>query len=161
VKVDYEKLSSLDKILERVIELSPATVIMDVEPLVAHWNSTQQELDRGLALVVSRAEAQTAIKIICFASNSARHPSVTLKSESIRVVYLNSAHKPLRIRPYERLPRPGIVVGDQILTDGLLAGRLGYMFLYYDPQLRNVPIWPRVMKVSGSLLGPFIFRKAG
>ena len=35
----YERLTSLDETLRRVQELSARTVILDIEPLVAYWDS--------------------------------------------------------------------------------------------------------------------------
>ncbi len=57
----------------------------------------------------------------------------------MRVVYLASAGKPLRTTPYRGFPRPGMVIGDQVATDGVLARRLGYAFVLFDPQLRKFP----------------------
>ena len=34
------------------------------------------------------------------------------------------------------------VIGDQVATDGLLARRLGYTFLYWSPRLASVPLRP-------------------
>ena len=39
--------------LARARELSVRTMIFDVEPLVAWWDSGQESLDRGVAAVVS------------------------------------------------------------------------------------------------------------
>jgi len=36
-------------VLSRVEELSARTVIFDVEPLVAYWDSDQEALERGAA----------------------------------------------------------------------------------------------------------------
>lgn len=42
--------------------------------------------------------------------------------------------------PYRALSRPGVVVGDQVATDGVFAARLGFAFAHvqytgYDPPL--------------------------
>ena len=75
----------------------------------------------------------------------------------LEVSYLSSAGKPLRLAPYGDLPRPGAVVGDQVPTDGLLARRLGFTFLHYQPRLDGVPLGPRVMHRLGRLAVPALF----
>ncbi len=143
----------------RVRELSARTVIFDVEPLVAYWDTGQEALDRGVALVVSRAGALPGVQVLCFATNSARHPSVVPGSQDVRVIYLASAGKPLRIGPYRGLPAPGVVVGDQVATDGILARRLHYAFVQFCPQLEGIPAGPRLMGALGSLMRPLVFAR--
>ena len=75
----------------------------------------------------------------------------------VQVIYLASAGKPLRTAPYQDLPRPGAVVGDQLATDGLLAFRLGFTFLHWDPPLTGVPPGPRVLHRLGRLARPLFF----
>ena len=79
----------------------------------------------------------------------------------MRVVYLASARKPLRISPYLGFPRPGVVIGDQVATDGVLAWRLGYTFLQYRPHLDRAPAGPRLMYQCGRLVRPLLFRRSG
>ena len=43
----YDRLATLDDLLRRAAELSAKTLIFDVEPLVAHWESGQAALDQG------------------------------------------------------------------------------------------------------------------
>jgi hypothetical protein len=63
----------------------------------------------------------------------------------------SSAHKPVQITPYLSFPRPGVVIGDQVLTDGLLAKRLGYAFLHYRAPLTGAPIGPQLLCRLGRL----------
>src|SRR5271165_4367865 len=128
--------------LSRVEELAARTVIFDVEPLVASWDSGQDELERGVALLVLRAGQLPEVQVVCFATNSTRRPQAVPGSAGVRVVYLASAGKPTRTAPYQGFPRPGVVVGDQIATDGLLARRLGYAFVQYRPPLDEMPAGP-------------------
>src|SRR5271166_1915024 len=125
MRAGYERLAGLDEVPRRLRELSARTVVFDVEPLVAFWDSGQDALDRGVALVVSRAAQVPGLQVLCFATNSARRPSVVPGAEGVRVIYLASAGKPMRIAPYRDFPRPGVVIGDQVATDGILARRLG------------------------------------
>jgi hypothetical protein len=132
-----------------------------VEPLVAFWDSSQETLDRGVVAVFDEVRAIPEVEVVCFATNSARRPSALPAGAGIRVMYLSSARKPIRIAPYQTLPRPGIVIGDQTATDGVLARRLGYTFLHYCPQLPDVPLGPRLLQQCGQAVVPFLFRSHG
>ncbi len=137
------------------------TVILDVEPLVAWWGSSQESLDRGIAAVVSQLGELPEVRVVVFATNSGRRPSAIPSLPGVRVTYLASAGKPLRTAPYRALPRPGAVIGDQVATDGLLARRLGYTFLHWSPRLAGVPLRPRLMNLLGWLAWPLFRRRPG
>ena len=118
--------------------LSARTLVFDVEPLVAYWDGGQEALDQGIARVLDEVAALPAVQVVCFATNSSRRPSVAPSKAGLQVVYLASAGKPARIGPYRRFPRPGMVIGDQVATDGILARRLGYAFVLFDTPLTGV-----------------------
>jgi predicted HAD superfamily phosphohydrolase YqeG len=153
----YEHLSELPRVLTRARELSVRTLIFDVEPLVAWWDSGQQALDRGIAAVLGQLDEVPQLQVLVFATNSARRPSAIPLVPGVRVVYVASAGKPLRTAPYGGLPKPGAVVGDQLPTDGLLARRLGFTFLHWDPKLSGVPPGPRLLHQLGRLARPLFF----
>src|SRR5262249_20861144 len=97
----YERLAGLDEALDRVEQLSVQTVICDVEPLVAHWDSGQEALDEGVARVLTRAGAVPGLKVVCFSTNSLRRPShMPPTGAKVRVVSLAAAGKPLRTSQY-------------------------------------------------------------
>jgi predicted HAD superfamily phosphohydrolase YqeG len=148
-------------VLSRVDELSARTVVFDVEPLVAYWDSGQEALDQGVARLALRAGQLPEVQLVCFATNSMRRPETVPRSAGVRVVYLASAGKPLRTAPYRGFPRPGVVVGDQVATDGLLARRLGYAFVQYRPPLDEIPAGPRLLLQLGRLIRPVAFRRTG
>ena len=132
-------------------------MIFDVEPLVAWWDSSRESLDQGVTTIVSELREVPAVRVVVFATNSARRPSAIPSVPGVRVVYLASAGKPLRTAPYLAFPRPGAVIGDQVVTDGLLAYRLGYTFLHWSPRLTGVPLGPRFMHFLGRLAQPLVF----
>jgi predicted HAD superfamily phosphohydrolase YqeG len=149
----YAEFSDERELPDRLGQLSPRTLVIDIEPLVAYWHGTQQALDRGIAHVLDLASAVPSVAVVCFATNSARRPSIQPRSTSsgVDVVYLASARKPVQIAPYLSFPRPGVVIGDQVLTDGLLARRLGYAFLHYRAPLAGAPIRPQLLQGLGRL----------
>jgi predicted HAD superfamily phosphohydrolase YqeG len=156
-RTTFERHAGLDDVLDRVAQLRVQTVILDVEPLVAHWDSGQDGLDRGVAMVVGRTAAIPDLRVVCFATNSRRRPSGIPPAGELRVVYLTAARKPVRILPYAEFPRPGVVIGDQVATDGVLARRLGYAFLQYRPRLAGTPRGSRLMGYCGRLIRPLLF----
>ena len=143
--------------VRRAGELSARTMIFDVEPLVAYWDGGQEALDQGITRVLSEVTVLPAVQVLCFSTNSVRRPSVVPSAAGLRVVYLASAGKPLRTAAYQHFPRPGVVIGDQVATDGILARRLGYAFVLFDPHLAGLPAGPRLMGSRGRLVRPLLF----
>jgi len=159
VRTISEHAAGLGDAARRAGELSARTVIFDVEPLVAYWDGTQETLDEGIARVLGEIAELPTVEVVCFSTNSLRRPSVMPSAAGVRVVYLASAAKPLRTTPYQRFPRPGVVIGDQVATDGILARRLGYAFIQLDPP-PGIPVGPRLMAAAGRLVQPLLFTNA-
>jgi hypothetical protein len=120
-----------------------------------------------VAEVLGQAGTIPSVRAVVFSTNSARRPTVLPAAaptgsggqDRLRVEYVASAAKPLRLAPYRGLARPGAVIGDQLPTDGILAFRLGYLFLHYDPPYGQVPIGPRLMHRWGQAVRPVLFRR--
>ena len=134
----YVRVTGPADLVAAARELSVRTLIFDVEPLAAPWHSSQESLDQGIARILGDVRTVPSVRMVVFATNSARRPSAVPSGDGIEVRYLASAEKPLRIAPYRGLPRPGAVAGDQLPTDGVLAYRLRFTFLHYLPR----PIMP-------------------
>jgi hypothetical protein len=157
----YVRVTGLADLFAAARELSVRTMIFDVEPLVAPWRSSQESLDQGIGDILSDVRTVPSVQMVVFATNSARRPSGLPSGNGIRVKYLASAEKPLRLAPYQGLPRPGAVAGDQLPTDGVLAYRLRFTFLHYVPELTGVPLGPELMHRWGKLVRPLLFRRSG
>jgi predicted HAD superfamily phosphohydrolase YqeG len=162
MKVAYERLVNPDEMLDHLRRLAPRTVVFDVEPLVAYWDTDQATLATGVATILRQVLGGVAnVEVVVFATNSSRRlPANTSAARHPTMRYLAGAAKPLRTAPYLDLPRPGVVVGDQVATDGLLAWRLGYSFLHYRPPRGSVPAGPRIMNLLGRPLRPVLFTRA-
>lgn len=160
VVVDYRECHTTAEVLLYVGRAEPSTVIFDVEPLIAHWDTGDTALTEGMSFFVNQLERTSAVDMIVFATNSKRRPSAMPSGTRSRVQYIASAMKPFRTRPFLDLPTPGIIVGDQIATDGILANRLGYTFLRYRGQERNRTLGPRLMGLLGFPLLPVLFRRS-
>jgi predicted HAD superfamily phosphohydrolase YqeG len=155
----YVRIAGLADLFTEARELSVQTMIFDVEPLVAPWNGSQEALDQGVARILGDVRDVPSVRVVVFATNSARRPSAVPASDGLQVRYLASAAKPLRTSPYHGLPRPGAVAGDQLPTDGILAYRLGFTFLHYAPELADVPLGAALMHRWGKLVRPVLFRR--
>jgi predicted HAD superfamily phosphohydrolase YqeG len=154
----YERITDREGLLQRAAALAAKTIIVDVEPLIAWWDTSQESLDQGIAAVLDQLRALPDVSVVCFATNSDRRPSAVPATAGMRVMYVSSAHKPFRVAAYRNLPRPGVVVGDQATTDGILASRLGFTFLHYAPALSGIPLGPRLMGYCGRLVLPVLHR---
>jgi predicted HAD superfamily phosphohydrolase YqeG len=159
VRAALTQVAGLGDAVRQAGELSARTMVFDVEPLIAYWDSGQDVLDQGVARVLSEVAAVPTVQVVCFATNSLRRPSAIPSAPGIRVVYLSSAGKPLRTAPYQGFPRPGVVIGDQVATDGILASRLGYTFVLVNPEHMDVPAGPRLMRAGGRLIRPLLFAR--
>lgn len=158
MKAAYYRAADLDGLLAKAAELSAKTLVFDIEPLVAYWGNGQQALDTGVARILAEASTLPGVAVVCFSTNSLRRPSALPGHAGVRVVYLAHARKPLWTAPYAQFPRPGVVIGDQIATDGLLARRLGYAFLDYRPAHLRPPWGPRLLNYGGRMARPLLFR---
>ena len=155
----YVRVTGLADLFAKARDLSVRTMIVDVEPLVAPWRSSQESLDQGIARIVGGVRTVPSMRVVVFATNSARRPSDVPPCDGIDVRYMASAGKPLRTAAYQGLPRPGAVAGDQIPTDGVLAYRLRFTFLHYTPKPTGVPLGPGLMHRWGELMRPLLFRR--
>jgi predicted HAD superfamily phosphohydrolase YqeG len=154
MKVGYVLATTTAEVARYLDGLHFRTVIFDVEPYVAFWDTSRTELDDGMAKVVDSMQESD---VIVFSTNSTRRPSAVPQTGSPEVRYLAAAAKPLRTAAYRNLPGPGVVVGDQIATDGVLAWRLGYAFVHFQPDLPVTPLGPRAMGLIGRALRPLFF----
>jgi hypothetical protein len=110
----------------------------------------------AIALSEYLAETLPNLKAVVFATNARAglHPS--LRDQWPHVTFVGTARKPWRISYVVDVPRPIVVLGDQIVTDGLLAFRLHGQFLHWRGHGR-VPWWPRLQRIIGELLVRLMF----
>jgi predicted HAD superfamily phosphohydrolase YqeG len=154
----YQRLTGEAEVPGLLRQLSARTLVVDIEPLIAAWYGGQDALDQGVARFLGSVNSIETVAVVCFATNSARVPTTLPEAEGIRVEYLASARKPLRTAPYRGMPVPGVVIGDQVATDGVLAKRIGYTFLHYQRRLGDMPPRPRALAAGGEILRPLLFR---
>jgi predicted HAD superfamily phosphohydrolase YqeG len=150
LRIGYDDAPEISSAIE---DLRTATVLLDVEPLVCLWNSGDDELAAGLTLMLERIVAVPSLRAAVFITNSRRVPSIPLHNSRLAVSYLHSARKPwLSLEHFRVLPRPVAVVGDQPLTDGLLAWRLRAPFVQLGLPEQTPPGIRLQAKLGGAVL---------
>jgi predicted HAD superfamily phosphohydrolase YqeG len=147
------------QVVDFIAEFRPATVVADVEPLVAAWDSAAAEVERRAARFAEKLAAAMprTLRLLVFASNSRMPVPADLRAENIDIVFVSAARKPWVTRYLAAAPRPIVVVGDQVVTDGLLAVRLRAAFIHFIAEDRP-PWWPRLQAVIGKPVARIVFR---
>jgi hypothetical protein len=150
-----------DVVVAAVADLRPATLVVDVQPFVAPWGCGGDAMVAGAAgLSRQLAAAAPDLGNLVFATNARLALPGGLDSEWPKVTFVSAAHKPWRIGYLVTAPRPVVVVGDQVITDGLLAARLRGQFLQVRVHGR-IPRWPRIQAAIGKWLARVIFSPMG
>jgi hypothetical protein len=150
-------VSDVSDVVTAVAHSCPATVVVDVEPLIAPWKTRVLTFVEG-AVAFQRAIALGApcVSHLVFATNAVRPRPALPDVIPLHTAVITTARKPWRTDYLRGLPRPIVVVGDQPLTDGILAWRLGAIFYKYEPAT-PMPLWPRLQHAAGLVLGPLLF----
>src|SRR5256885_5336310 len=97
LRISYYECTSADEVFQYITEHAPRTVIFDVEPLVAYWNTDTVTLDKGLSYFVARTADIPSVQAIGFATNSHRRPSTLPASSNVYVLYRADVLKPFRV----------------------------------------------------------------
>jgi predicted HAD superfamily phosphohydrolase YqeG len=154
VRIAYREVADLAGAADWLRELGARTVVLDVEPLVAGWDTDAAQLRLGVDAAVALLAGVPRLEVVGFATNSLRR----LTGPHGAAFFHTAAGKPLRTRPYRDLPRPGVLVGDQLATDGLLAWRLGFAFAHLHSLDTRRPWGPTALRLAGRPLRHLLFR---
>jgi predicted HAD superfamily phosphohydrolase YqeG len=131
------------------------TVLVDVENTIAPYTPTKTQLAQSLRMAIKELEQVESLKRVWFLSNSSL-VRVDTPTSRLEVRVVPRAGKPLLRRSLLSeidLDRGHLAVwGDQPLTDGLLARRLGATFLYQSARMAGEPAWPRLLRFMGQRL---------
>jgi predicted HAD superfamily phosphohydrolase YqeG len=137
--------------------LAPRTAIVDIEPLIAYWDTGTEELDQGIDRFLQEVRSLPSLELIVFATNSLRQPSTPPAAPG--VTYHARALKPFSTSPFRNFPTPGVVIGDQTATDGVLASRLNYTFLRYKVPMKDRKLGPQLMAALGTVVRPLFLTR--
>jgi predicted HAD superfamily phosphohydrolase YqeG len=151
-------LQSSAELKEVLRHLAVRSVVADVEPLACVWGSDDRALREGIDAVLQVAADSSVVTDVAFVTNSRRVPSRTPARDGIHVSYHPKARKPwLALEQLKALPRPAVVVGDQLLTDGLLAWRLSVPFVRI-PLPPGSPLSVKAQRLCDRPLARLLFR---
>jgi hypothetical protein len=107
---------NLDEVVRACRDHEIASLVVDVEPVVATWDTDAEHLARGVARIQAVVFGSVpSLRRLAFATNSAR------RLADPTVSYRFRARKPWSVGWVRILPPPVAIVGDTVLTDGLLA----------------------------------------
>jgi predicted HAD superfamily phosphohydrolase YqeG len=143
---------------ETLAWLRASSAIVDLEPLLCVWRSDDSALLKGLQdlfRLISSVETLTDVIVM---TNSSRTLRVIPDEARFSFSYVHAARKPwLSLSRFSRLPPPTVLIGDQILTDGLTAWRMQISFVQTRLP-REAPFGVRLQAALGALLAPIFFK---
>jgi hypothetical protein len=157
--VRRSRLFLLEK-AQQVFDLRPipAAILIDLEGTLTGFDPLPSRLLTAVADFDRLAVAQGMdLQRLHYVTN-ARFAGLELTGNAMGERLHRQANKPFFEAPaqFRGLGRGAVVIGDQYLTDGLLAWRMGYSFALVraaDPG----PRWPRVQRRLGQILSPLFF----
>ena len=151
------RVSSLDELAETAADLS--TVILDLDNTMLPYYPTAADFvalrDRVRGLRSSLPPGSALI----LTTNTRNHPRQVfdaVASAGAQLVVAAGKPRPRRLLAATHR-RPTVVVGDQPITDGLLARRLRVPFVLVAGCSLREPLWPKLMRLFGKLVAVRLF----
>lgn len=158
-RVQRHVVASIQCLADAVHHSGAATVVVDVEPLLAGWHTPSEAVVAGAAEICSAiGSVARNVRCIVFTSNSRRELPRLPHGNVIATRVVPAARKPWRTDYLRYCPRPLIVVGDQLITDGLLAWRVRAAFLHWL-HAGSIPWWPRLQAAIGRIVCSIFFTR--
>ena len=155
-RVPMRDLQSLDEVMAFVESTDGQKVIVfDVDNTLAPQDVPLKEFGRLVNSAIDRVEANPSIARVIALTNGPQR-------EVPRMI--SRGNKPWTTRRRLGLrgsSAPLVVVGDQVLTDGLLAWRLGATFLHLVIDDESEERRQAVMRRIGSIVVVILFRRTG
>ena len=153
-RVPIRDVQSLDEVMAFVESTDGQKVIVfDVDNTLAPQDVPLEEFGRLVNSAIDRVEANPSIARVIALTNGPQR-------EVPRMI--SRGNKPWTTRRRLGLrgnSAPLVVVGDQVLTDGLLAWRLGATFLHLVIDDETEDRRQTVMRRIGSIVGVMLFRR--
>jgi predicted HAD superfamily phosphohydrolase YqeG len=153
-RVPIRDVESLDEVMAFVESTSGEKVIIfDVDNTLAPQGVPLEEFGRLVNSAIDRVEANPGIARVIALTNGPQREVAQM---------ISRGNKPWTTRRRLGLrgsSAPLVVVGDQVLTDGLLAWRLGATFLHLVIDDETEDRRQTVMRRIGSVVGVMLFRR--
>ena len=152
-RVPKHIVADLDQ-LERLVATAPhpIVVIFDADNTLVPQGAAVDVFSREVTAVVERFEAQPSVERVIVLTNGAKRGVPGM---------IHRGNKPFTTRRRLGLDSTGrgvCVVGDQVLTDGILAWRLGATFVLLAIDVQTETPRQAAMRRVGSALTPLLFR---
>ena len=143
--------TTLPSLTRALVVLQPTSLLVDVEPLVAPWKCPPADFVRALAHFCEfiHSEVSSVRELTALTNSSGTMTDLTMPGAATFSPFtrklISRANKPWTRRGLRNIPGPRAVVGDQVLTDGLLAWRLRSAFIHgtrYQPNAHSLAHHP-------------------
>lgn len=138
-------------------------IVLDLENTLLAYRATAEDVATmrlGLSNLISALPARSRIII---ATNKVRcDAAITRHMHDAQIQLIERCRKPSTKRIVHELHGaiPTLVVGDQVLTDGLLARNLCVPFVEVVGCSSREPLWPTLMRSVGRVAAVSLFRCA-
>jgi predicted HAD superfamily phosphohydrolase YqeG len=151
-RYDIADLSPLDSEI-----FSHLTAIIDLENTVVPYGSVRHK--PATEELLTHLELKW-FRDVQFVTNSRSTDLAAMVHQVTGRNVVRGAHKPFTSRHLlgtHASPGALVVIGDQVLTDGLLAWRLRCPFIQLQIGDGREPVWPSLLRWFGTLLSRFLF----
>jgi predicted HAD superfamily phosphohydrolase YqeG len=144
---DLDEVAALTVALEK-----PAVVIFDADSTLVRQGAPVDEFARTVTNAVARFKAMSQVDRVVVLTNGAE------RSVPDMIHHGNKPWTTRRRLDLDRATGPVWVVGDQVLTDGVLAWRLGATFVHLAIDIDDEPPRQALMRRAGRRLAWLMFR---
>lgn len=153
-RVPMHAVADLDELEELIAAVAhPIVVIFDADNTLVPQGVTVDAFSRDVTAVIERFEAQPSVARVIVLTNGPDRGVPRM---------IHRGNKPWTTRRrlgLDRTHRGACVVGDQVLTDGVLAWRLGAAFVLLAIDVNTETPRQAAMRRVGSALTPLLFRR--
>ncbi len=143
------ELSDVEVLLDDIGD--QVTLILDVDGTVARQGAPPDEFERAVNSAIDDLEGHPRVDRAIALTNGAERGVPRMVSRG---------NKPWTTRRRLGIGRSDqvVVVGDQVMTDGVLAWRLGGVFIHLVIDDREEPLAQQRMRRRGRWFGPLLFK---
>ena len=153
-RVPIHDVGSLDEVEQLLAAESGAVLIFDADNTLAPQGASLEEFGALVNGVIDRFEAVPGVARVIVLTDGAERGVPRMISRG------NKPWTTRRRLGLEQTAGPIVVVGDQIVTDGVLAWRLGATFLHLVIDDENENAEQARMRRMGKRLMPLLFRRS-
>ncbi len=152
-RVPVTIVATQEQLLERVAAApAPITLIFDADNTLVRWGATAEEFAGKVNGTIDRFTAVPAVERVIVITNGAR------RGVDRMICRGNKPWTSRRRLGLRSADREVWVVGDQVLTDGILAWRLGARFIHLAIEASGEQMGGRVPRALGRAVSRLLLR---